>query len=115
MPQRRVRTGEIEEWLDHTHDADPKVRSNAVHTLCPCNVKANDDRIWERFFEMVGDDHVKVRGAILHALGDGSPRALEQRVVDAVARLAADPDPKLSKIARRVLDHYRRTGVINIL
>jgi hypothetical protein len=111
----RLAATEIDSWLELTFDADGKIRSRAVRQLCPCHVKRHDDRIWERIFAMAEDDDLSVRRTVLHALGDGSPRALEQRVVATLERMSDDPDPRLRRSVRKLLAHYRRTGEINIL
>ena len=57
----------------------------------------------------------RVRRTILHALADGSHRELAPRVVEAITCIRDDADPKLRKAARRVIEHHRRTGNVNIL
>ena len=115
LVRQRVRVEEIDDLLLLTHDERPKVRSRAVQALCPCHVRADVERVWERLFEMVSDEDARVRSTILHALGDGSPRVLETRVVRALERMQHDPDPRLRRRVRKLLAHYRRTGQINIL
>ena len=78
-------------------------------------VKSHDDRIWSRIFEMAGDEDVKVRRRVFHALGDGSPRVLEPQVVAAFESFTNDPDARLKRQARKFLAQYRRTGRVNIL
>ena len=56
-----------------------------------------------------------VRDQALHALGDGSPNHLEQRIIEAVEQLYNDPHPEVKKKARRMLNSYRRTGIWNVL
>jgi hypothetical protein len=64
---------------------------------------------------MVSDEDAKVRGHVLHVLGDGSPKHREGEVVQAVERYWNDPDPGLRRRARKLLSSYRRTGRINHL
>jgi len=111
----RILPDEIDDLLELTRDPEPKLRSEAVRALCPCHVKANHERIWERFFEMVKDEDMNVRRSVFHALGDGSPKALESRAVAAVEEMQRDPNPRLQRRARKLIAHYRRTGQINIL
>jgi len=111
----RVRPEEVDAWLELTWDPDPKARRQAVRALCPCHVRANDERIWERFFAMAEDGDVTVRGAIFHALGDGSPRSLETKVIAALEGMGNDPEPRLRRQVRRLLAQYRRTGKVNFL
>lgn len=114
-PRRRVRADDVDDLLELTQDPDPKVRSGAVRQLCPCHVRGHVNRIWDRFFEMVTDDDRGVRSQIFHALGDGSPRVLQPRVIAAFETMQSDPDPSLRRRARKLLAHYRRTGKYNIL
>ena len=103
---------DINSALSETHDEDPKVRRAALLSLCPCHVRSDVDRIWDRMFEMQTDEDSGVRSIILHNLTDGSPRSRKTEVVEALERLANDPDPKLRRRARRSLSEYRRTGRI---
>jgi len=115
IARSRVLPDEVEDWLSLTRHDDPKLRSRAVRALCPCHVKRQDGRIWERIFEMASDDDPHVRSTILHALGDGSPRALEPRVVSALEGMRDDADPSLRRRVRKLLAVYRRTGQVNVL
>lgn len=56
-----------------------------------------------------------VRDQAFHALGDGSPAHLEERVIKAAENLYNDPYPDVKKKARRLLNSYRKTGKWNIL
>ena len=64
---------------------------------------------------MTADPDAKVRGAVLHALGDGSPREREAEIVDAIENMYHDPDSKLRRRVRKLLAQYRHTGKINVL
>ncbi len=110
-----TRVIDLDRCLADTWSPDPRTRIRALHELCPCQVKADYPDLWDRVLEMVSDGDAKVRGHVLHLLGDGSPRAREDEVVQAVERLWNDPAPGLRRRARRLLAHYRRTGRINIL
>ena len=110
-----MKSEEIEEFLQLTYDEDPKVRMQGVQALCPCHVKADNEEIWSRIFELARDTHRSVRAHVLHALGDGSPREREPDVVRTVESMADDPDPKIRRSVRRLLAQYRRTGKINVL
>ena len=98
--------------LAQTHDPDPKLRRAALLSLCPCHVRTDVTKIWDRLFEMQTDEDTGVRSVVLHNLTDGSPRSREAEVVEALERLANDSDPKLRRRARRALSEYRRTGRI---
>jgi HEAT repeat protein len=102
-------------WLDLTRDKDPKVRRRAVQALCSCNVRSNNERVWDRILEMIADDDPKVRSIVLHVLCDGSPRSREAQVLAALDGLQRDSDIKLRRQARNILARYRRTGKINKL
>jgi hypothetical protein len=110
-----MKSREIEDLLQLTYDDDPKVRMQGVRSLCPCHVKADNDKVWNRIFELANDSHRSVRAHVLHALGDGSPREREDDVIRTVEAMVDDEDPKIRRRVRRLLAHYRRTGKINVL
>ncbi len=109
-PGQDVRGEELERWLERTRDADPRIRRRAVQHLCPCHVKADVARVWDRVLELVADPDAGVRSAVVHALGDGSPAALRERALAALEQVWNDPDRKTRRMARQLLAHYRRTG-----
>lgn len=113
--ERRTRRDEIEHLLDKSYDPSPEVRRRAVHGMCPCSVRANDNRVWDRLLEMARDEDAKVRGDVFHTLCDGSPRSRQQEVVLALEQMQHDPDRKLRRRVRQLLAHYRATGQINVL
>ena len=98
--------------LEQTRDPDPKVRRAALLPLCPCHVRSDVTRIWDRIFEMQSDADPGVRSIVLHQLTDGSPKAREAEVLEAIEQLAQDPDLKIRRRARRALSEYRRSGKI---
>lgn len=103
----------LEDVLARTHDRDPRVRSRAARNLCPCELKADSPKAWQRVFDMAGDPDVRVRRTVFHTLIDGSPRRREAEVVAALERLRDDPDLKLRRSVRKLLARYRATGRIN--
>ena len=103
----------VQEVMQGTHDADPKVRAAALLQLCPCHIRTNVKEAWIRHFEIIHDSDVKVRSIALHNMCDGSPAELEADVVGAVEFLTRDSDKKLRRRARRVMAVYLRTGKIN--
>ena len=105
----------VDTWLERSHAGDPKLRREAVHRLCPCQLKADYPEVWQRLLAMVHDEDAKVRAQVLHSLGDGSPRRREAEVVAAVEAMRDDPDPSLRRRVRHLLAQYRRTGRINVL
>jgi HEAT repeat protein len=106
---------DLDEFIAMTYDPDPRVRKEAVHALCPCNLKANYEQVWDRLLAMVTDEDPKVRAQVFHTLADGSPRERERAVVQAIEQLQHDPDEKLRRRARKLLAHYSHGGSINIL
>jgi hypothetical protein len=111
MPPPHADVGTL---LDLTFDPDARVRRRAVSQLCPCHLKRNDPRVWDRVLSLAGDPDRNVRNWVLHVLTDGSPRSRIAEVVRALEGMEHDVDPKLRRKARQVLAHFRRTGVLNI-
>ena len=111
----RTHKNNIDDLLALTSSDDAKERAAALRELCPCHVKFNDARIWDRTLAMAGDADVKVRATVLHLLCDGSPRERNAEVVTAVEAMQRDPDDKLRRQARKVMAQYRKTGQINVL
>lgn len=101
--------------LANTYDPDPVVRRLAMHELCPCNVRYEDDRLWRRMLELTQDPDRSVRAMAFHTITDGCPTEREHDVVAALEGMYQDPDLKIRKTIRRHLAQYRRTGQINIL
>ena len=94
---------------------EESVRVEALRSLCPCHVKRNEPRVWDRIVELVNDPSPRVRSHVLHLLADGSPRDRETQVVAAVEQLTADDNLRLRRRARKLLAQYRRGGRINAL
>jgi len=106
---------EIDELIELSFDADPKVRKIAVVNLCPCHVRADFGEAWDRILAMTTDPSPIVRRQVVHMLADGSPRHREAEVVAALDSMRNDPDKVVRKQVRRVLGTYRRTGRVNVL
>lgn len=104
-----------QDYIKRTFDPDPKKRKQALKDLCPCHVRADIPELWDRIFDCLNDEEGSVRDQALHALGDGSPGHLEDRIVNAVEKLYNDPHPDVKRKARRMLNSYRRTGKWNVL
>lgn len=113
--ERRTWPNEIDGRIEETYHPDPRIRNEAVHALCPCSVRADDERVWDRLIEMVADEDPKVRASVFHTLCDGSPRHREPQVVHALERMQQDPDLKLRRRVRQLLAHYRAGGRLNVL
>jgi hypothetical protein len=113
--EQRTSRDEIDGLLERTGSSDAAERAEALRSLCPCHVKRNDGRVWDRILALANDPSAKVRSHVFHLLADGSPRLREADVVAAIERLQQDPDEKLRRRARKLLAHYRRGGRINVL
>ena len=50
----------ISEYLQRTHDPDPRKRKKALKDLCPCHVRADIPQLWDRIFEMLSDEEGKI-------------------------------------------------------
>lgn len=111
----RTRSYEIDDLLELTRSNDAKERAAALRELCPCHVKFNERRVWDRTLEMASDSDARVRATVLHVLCDGSPRERNAEVVAAVERMTQDPDDKLRRQARKVMAQHRKAGNINVL
>lgn len=96
-----------------THDADPHARKAAVRELCPCVIKVNDARAWDRVVELTRDSNRDVRRIALHTIVDGSPRSREIEVVHALETMRNDPDQKLRRQVWRIFARHRATGRVN--
>ena len=113
--EQRTSRDEIEPLLLATRSLDEKERAEALRGLCPCHVKRNEPRVWDRILGLVDDPSAKVRSHVFHLLADGSPREREGDVVAAMERFERDPDEKLRRRARKLMAQYRRGGRINVL
>jgi hypothetical protein len=115
QPMQRTSRCEIDGLLKRTESIDATVRANALLALCPCHVKRNEGRVWDRILLLADDPSPKVRSQVFHMLADGSPREREPEVVQAIERLQLDPNERLRRRARKLIAHYRRGGRINVL
>jgi hypothetical protein len=104
----------LDSLVKATHDRDPTVRKVAVRELCPCVVKVNDARAWDRVLELTRDSNRDVRRIALHTIIDGSPRSRQNEVVRALEAMRDDPDQRLRRQVRKVLARHRATGRVNL-
>src|SRR4051812_8945747 len=95
--QQRTSRDEIDGLLEQTASSDAAVRVDALKFLCPCHVKRNEPRVWDRILSLIDDPSAKVRSHAFHLLADGSPREREGDVVTAIESLQHDPDEKLRR------------------
>ncbi len=104
----------VGELLALSGSRDPRVRRVAVKNLCPCHVRRQRDDVWQRLIEMAADPEPGVRIDVLHALTDGSPDSLADRVLAIVAEHCGDRDPKVSRYARYLRARQLRLGKVNV-
>jgi len=64
-------------------------------------MRANIPEVWDRLFEMQGDEDSIVRSLVLHVLGDGSPTGREHE--GQTAPTSATRSPKGSAVRQRSL------------
>jgi hypothetical protein len=114
LPQRGERrtSEQVAGFLMLPHDDDPKVRQVAVRNLCPCHIQGDVTEVWERLFELSGDDDTGVRGDVLHTIVDGAPRHMREQAVALLEAFRNDPDRKHRRVANTRLALYRRTGYL---
>jgi len=112
---KRTRSDEIDDLLTQTTSEHERDRAGALRRLCPCHVKRDNARVWERVFEMTRDPSSRVRYQAVHTLADGSPRHLEERVLSTLRTMWNDEDDKLRRQVRKLLNKYQRAGTINVL
>jgi HEAT repeat protein len=78
-------------------------------------VKSTVDEFWDRIVEMVDDSDPKVRYQVLHNLCDGSPKSMEEKVIETIEYLHNDPDKYIRRRVHQILAGYRKTGKWNVL
>mmetsp|Transcript_20540 Transcript_20540/g.30511 ORF Transcript_20540/g.30511 Transcript_20540/m.30511 type:complete len:121 (+) Transcript_20540:140-502(+) len=109
----------FEEWLALTKHPKENIRYHAIRKGCPCQVKQDIKEIWDRFFEIIEEEKEesdRIRYQILHNLCDGTPKYLEERVIDCLENnYWNDSCKKTRRAARKVLTVYRRTGNWNTM
>jgi hypothetical protein len=87
-------------------------RTGIATDLCTCHVRADDDRVWTRLLELVGDPDPRVRGDVIHAITDSTPAPRVPAVIQALESRHNDPDVGIRRRVRKTLAHYRRTGKV---
>ena len=108
-------TTDVDVIISLSKHPNPSVRKKSLVEMCPCRVRLDIERFWERVFEMITDNDPSVRAQVLHTLCDGSPKHLEHRIVDAIQVFNTDSDTDIRRKAHKVLSAYNRTGKWNIL
>lgn len=57
-------TTDIDVVLALSKHPDPLVRKKALVEMCPCRVKADLEKFWERVFDMINDESNVVRAQV---------------------------------------------------
>jgi HEAT repeats len=112
LPAGEGRTAKdaIDGLLQLSRSEESRARQLACRNLCTCHVRADDDRVWMRLLELVRDRDPRVRGDIIHAITDSTPRV--PAVIQALESRHNDPDVGIRRRVRKTLAHYRRTGKV---
>jgi hypothetical protein len=98
--------------LELSWSQESRARQLACRNLCTCHVRADDNRVWTRLLELVGDPDPRVRGDVIHAITDSTPAPRVPAVIQALESCHNDPDAGTRRRVRKTLAHYRRTGKI---
>ena len=110
-----LETTNIDEIIALSKHPEPTVRKKSLVQMCPCRVKEDIDKFWNRVFDMRNDPDAIVRDQVLHTICDGSPKHLEYRVVEALDDFNRDSDSNIRRKAHKVLVTYWNKGKWNIL
>ena len=102
----------IDGLLELSWSRESRARQLACRNLCTCHVRADDDRVWTRLLELIGDPDPRVRGDVIHAITDSTPAPRVPAVIRALESRHNDPDVAIRRRVRKTLAHYRRTGKV---
>jgi HEAT repeats len=108
----RTAKDDIDGLLELSWSQESRFRQLACRNLCTCHVRADDDRVWTRLLDLVGDPDPRVRGDVIHAITDSTPAPRVPAVIQALESRHNDPDVGIRRQVRKVLAHYRRTGKV---
>jgi hypothetical protein len=109
---RRTAVDALDGLLELSRSEESRARQLACKNLCTCHVQADDDRVWTRLLELVGDPNPLVRRDVIHALTDSTPAPRVPAVIQALESRHNDPDERVRRRVRKTLAHYRRTGKV---
>jgi len=98
--------------LELSWSQESRARQLACRNLCTCHVRGDDNRVWTRLLELVGDPDPRVRGDVIHAITDSTPAPRVPAVIQALESRHNDPDAAIRRRVRKTLAHYRRTGKV---
>jgi hypothetical protein len=71
---RRTVEDALDGLLELSRGEESRARQLVCKNLCTCHVRADEDRVWTRLLELVEDPDPLVRGDVIHALTDSTPR-----------------------------------------
>jgi len=108
-----TRRADIADWIALSANSDVECRRDAVHALCPCQVRADVPEVWNRILELAEDPDADIRRLVVHALCDGSPIRYRAAVLNALEKLAQDSEQRVRRRARKALAMHRSTGTVN--
>jgi hypothetical protein len=108
----RIPKDAIDGLLELSRSEESRVRQLACRNLCTCQVQADDDRVWTRLLELIGDPDPLVRGDVIHAITDSTPAPRVPNVIEALESRHNDPDVGVRRRVRKTVAHYRRTGKV---
>ena len=111
-PEGRTAGDAIDGLLELSRSEERRTRQLACRNLCTCHVRADDDRVWTRLLELVGDPDPRVRGDVIHAITDSTPAPRVLAVIQALESRHNDPDVGIRRQVRKTLAHFRRTGKV---
>jgi HEAT repeats len=114
LPAGEGRTAKdaIDGLLELSWSQESQFRQLACRNLCTCHVRADDDRVWTRLLDLVGDPDARVRSDVIHAITDSTPAPRVRAVIRALESRHNDPDARIRRQVRKTLAHYRRTGKV---
>lgn len=109
-----TRPEDVPRLVELTRDESPMARRLAVKNLCICHMEQDEPSVWSRLLEMATDDDPGVRIDVLHALTDGSPEPLGNKVLAAVEAPRSDRHAKVRRYAEYLHERQVRLGRVNV-
>jgi len=114
VPTGKNDADSVQQALAASYDTDPLARRLAAKNLCPCHVRSNRAEVWERLIELANDPDPGVRSDALHALTDGAPKPYWPRIATVLNDRRRDDNPKIRRMAKRLLARQRSSGTFNV-
>jgi hypothetical protein len=101
-------TTNIDVIIELTKHESSLVRKKSLVQMCPCRVKKDIDKFWDRVFEMVDDSDPVVRHQVLHTLCDGSPKNFEHKIVEIIElKFNRDEDAEIRRKVHIFRIHFK--------